>query len=113
MKPCLYLLKQGVRRNLNPKTKVLFVVVDSDRSKTYPLNFLCVFPLSQSLFSGRSVFRKLYGEDAFALAKKLLIKSLAKERDSEIKTEIRSRLKKLNLKTVVQSKSRLCLSQTE
>jgi hypothetical protein len=110
MKPCLYLLKREVRGNLeNPKTKVLFVVVDSDRSMTYPLNFLCVFPLSQGLCSGRSAFRKLFGDDAFPLAKKLLIKALAKESDSEIKTEIRSRLKQLNLKTAVQSKMPIVL----
>ncbi len=105
MNPHLYLLKREVGRNLeNPKIEVLFVVVDSHISKTYPLNFICVLPLSQRLYSGHSAFRKLFGDDTIPLAKKLLTKALAKESDSEIKTEIRKRLKQLNLKTVVQSK---------
>jgi hypothetical protein len=105
MKPRLYFLKREVGRSVeNPKTEVLFVVVDSDISKTYPLNFVCVFPLSQGLCSGHSAFRKLFGEDTIPLAKKLLNKALAREHDSEIKTEIRKRLKQLNLKAVVQSK---------
>jgi hypothetical protein len=105
MKPLLYLLKREVGRSLeNPKIEVLFVVVDSDISKTYPLNFICVLPLSQRLYSSHSAFRKLFGDDTIPLAKKLLTKALAKESDSEIKTEIRKRLKHLNLKTVVQSK---------
>ena len=105
MKPRLYLLKREVGRSVeNPKTEVLFVVVDSDISKTYPLNFVCVFPSSQRLYSGHSIFRKLFREDTLPLAKKLLTKALAKESDSETQTEIRKRLKQLNLKIVVQSK---------
>jgi hypothetical protein len=110
MKPRLYLLKREIGRHLeNPKIEVLFVVVDSDISKTYPLNFICVFPLSQRLCSDHSAFRKLFGDDTIPLAKKLLTKALAKESDSEIKTEIRERLKQLNLKTVVQSKQPILL----
>jgi hypothetical protein len=63
-----------------------------------------VFPSSQGLCSGHSAFRKLFGEDALPLARKLLTKSLKKESDSETKTEIRKRLNQLNLKIVVQSK---------
>lgn len=104
MNPRLYLLKRKVGRSLeNPKSEVLFVVVDSDKSKIYPLNFLCMFPLSQGLCRGHSAFRKLFGEDSIALAKKLLSKALRKESDPEIKTEIRKRMKHLNFKTIVQS----------
>jgi hypothetical protein len=105
MKPRLYLFKREVGRSVeNPKTEVLFVVVDSDISKTYPLNFVCVFPSSQGLYKGHSAFRKLFGEDTLPLAKKLLTKALTKESDSDTQTEIRKRLKQLNFKIVVQSK---------
>ena len=108
MKPRLYLLKREVGRRVeNPKTEVLFVVVDSDISKTYPLNFVCVFPSAQGVYSGHSAFRKLFGEESLPLAKKLLTKALTKESDSETQTEIRKRLKQLNLKIVVQSKLRI------
>ena len=106
MKPRLYLLKRELGRRLDyPKTEVLFIVVDSEISKSYPLNFVCKFPLFQGLCSGHSAFRKIFGENTIPLAKKLLIKALARESDSEFKKEIRKRLKQLNLKTVVQSNS--------
>ncbi len=99
MKPSLRLFKRNVGGTIeNPKTEVLFVVVDSQISKTYPLNFVCMLPLPQGLCSGHSAFRKLFGEDSIPLAKRLLSKALAKESDSEIKTEIGKRLKLLNPK---------------
>jgi hypothetical protein len=109
MKPSLYLLKRDVGKSFEkPKKEVFFVVVDSDNSKDYPLNFVCVLPLSQGLFSGHSVFRKLFGEDSIPLAKKLLSKALAKERDFEIKTEIGKRIKLLTPKLAVKAKCQLC-----
>jgi hypothetical protein len=111
MNPRLYLLKRDVGRNLeNPKTEVLFVVVDSDIPKTYPLNFVCVLPLSQGLCSGQSAFRKLFGKESIPLAKKLLSKALSKESDSEIKIEIRKRLKQLNLQTTPKAKLPILLN---
>ena len=105
MKPRLYLLKREVGRSVeNPKTEVLFVVIDSDISKNYPLNFVCVLPLSEGLWGGHSAFRKLFGEESIPLAKRLLSKALIKESDSEIKTEIGRRLKLLNPKTTLLSK---------
>ena len=110
MNPRLYLLKRKVGRRLeNSKTKVLFVVVDSDKSKKYPLNFICMFPLSMGLCRGHSAFRKLFGEDSVTLAKNLLSKALSKERDPEIKTEIRNRMKQLHLRTVIQSEMPILL----
>jgi hypothetical protein len=105
MKPSLYLLKREIGKTLeNPKTEILFVVVDSDKSKAYPLNFVCVLPLSQGLCSGHSAYSKLFGQDSIPLAKKLLSKAFAKESDLEIKTEIGKRLKLLNPKTAVKTK---------
>ena len=97
MKPSLRLFKRDAGGTIeNPKTEVLLVVVDSNISKPYPLNFVCMFPLPHGLCRGHSAFRKLFGEDSIPLAKKLLTKALAKERDLEIKTEIGKRLKLLN-----------------
>ena len=96
MKPSLRFFKRDVGGTIeNRKTKVLFVVVDSAICKAYPLNFVCMLPLPHGLCSGHSAFRKLFGEDSMPLAKKLLSKALAKESDSEIKTEIGKRLKLL------------------
>jgi hypothetical protein len=100
MKPRLILFKKEVGRLDNPKTEVHFVVIDSDLSKEYPMNFVCVLPLSQSLHSGHSTFRKLFGEESIPLAKKLLSKALSKESDYEIKTEIGKRLQLLKPSSV-------------
>ena len=99
MKPRLYLLKREIGRAIeNPKTKVHFVVVDSDTSKDYPLNFICVLPRIQGLVNGHSVFGKIFGEDSVPLAKRLLSKALTQERDFEIKAEVERRLKMFSQK---------------
>ena len=100
MKPHLILFKKEVGRLDYPKTEVHFVVVDSDKSKEYPMNFVCVLPLSQSLHCGHSTFRKMFGEESIPLAKKLLSKALSKESDYEIKTEIGKRLQLLKQNSV-------------
>lgn len=99
-KPRLILLRREVGRLDYPKTEVHFVVIDSDLSKEYPLNFVCVLPLSQALHSRHSTFRKLFGKESIPLAKKLLSKALSKETDSEIKTEIGRRLQLLKRSNV-------------
>ena len=99
MKPCLYLLKREIGRTIeNPKTKVHFVVVDSDTSKDYPLNFICVLPQIQGLLNRQSTFSKIFGEDSVPLAKKLLSKALTQERDLDVKMEVERRLKMFNQK---------------
>jgi len=107
MKPSLLLFKREIGRCENPKIEVDFAVVDFDVRKAYPANFVCVLPTSQSLFSGRSIFSRLFGEDSVPVAKKLLSRALAKESDYETKSEIGKRLKHLNPKTVVEAKCRL------
>ncbi len=102
------MLKRDTGRSVeNRKTEVLFVVVDSDISKSYPANFVCVLPLSQGL-CGNSIFSKLFGEDSLILARKLLSKALIKESDLEIRTAIGKRLKLLNPKIVVKARCRVC-----
>ena len=99
MKPNLYFLKKEIGRTIeNQKTEVHFVVVDSDTSKDYPLNFICVLPQIQGLIKGRSTFGKIFGEESIPLAKRLLSKALIKERDFEIKVEVEKRLKMFNQK---------------
>ena len=102
------MLKRDMGRSVESrKTEVLFVVVDSDISKSYPANFVCVLPLAQGL-CGHSIFSKMFGEDSFSLARKLLSKALVKEGDSEIRTAIGKRLKLLDPKIVVKARCRVC-----
>jgi hypothetical protein len=94
MKPSLYLFKRDIGRTIeNPKTIVHFVVVDSETSKDYPLNFLCVLPNVQGLVSGHTIYSRIFGEESIPLAKRLLAKALKKESDLEIKSQVGQRLK--------------------
>ena len=93
MKPRLYLFKQAVGRTIeNPKTEVHCVIVDSDSSKKYPLNFVCVLPQGKGIVNRRTSFRRIFGEASVPLTRKLLSKALTKESDLEIKAEVGKRL---------------------
>ena len=94
-KPSLYVFKKDVGKRIeNPKTEVHFVIVDTENNKDYPLNFVCVLP--KCLINTRSAFRKIFGEENIPIAKRLLSNALRKESDSEIKSEIRKRLKMIH-----------------
>ena len=97
MRPSLYLLKkQNGRTEVTMKTEVQVVVVDLDRSKEYPLNFVCVLPQTViSLGKHSNIFGKIFGTSSLAVAKKLLQGALKREKDAEIRSELTKRLKVL------------------
>ena len=76
-----------------------FAVVDLDKAKKYPLNFVCILP-SQLNHEGKglSVFVKVFGDKSIEVAQKLLLDALEHERDAEVKGEIERRLKLLEPK---------------
>jgi hypothetical protein len=111
MKPSLYLFKKDISRTIeksrtieNPRTQVHFVIVDSDTSKDYPLNFVCVLPQGKGVVNRHTIFRRIFGEESVPLARKLLSKALTKESDLEIKTEVGKRLKTIAQKNIAKSK---------
>src|SRR5665647_1240567 len=97
MRPRLYLLKkQNGRTEVTMNTEVQVVVVDLDRSKDYPLNFVCVFPqTATSLGKQSNIFSKIFGTSSLEVARKLLHRALKREKDTEIKKELTKRLKAL------------------
>jgi hypothetical protein len=91
----LYIIKNGSQQ-IN---RIQLVVVDLDKSKHYPLNFVCVLPRYFRILEKRSSkFAKLFGEKSLSMAKKLLVDARGNEDDPEIKTVINKRLKDLDLK---------------
>ena len=91
----IYAIKNPSQRT-NP---VQLVVVDLDRSKRYPLNFVCVLPRYFRILEKRSSkFAKLFGEKSHALAKKLLVDAWHSEDDPEIKLVINKRIKDIDAK---------------
>jgi len=97
MRPSLYLLKkQNGRTEVTKNTEVQVVVVDLDRSIDYPLNFVCVLP--QAVISpGKhiNIFCKIFGTSSLEVARTLLKRALKREKDAEIREELKKRLKVL------------------
>jgi hypothetical protein len=91
----LYAIKNGSHQS----DRVQLVVVDLDKSKRYPLNFVCVLPRYFRILEKRSSkFAKLFGEKSLCLAKKLLVDASHSEDDPEIKTVINKRIKAIDSK---------------
>jgi hypothetical protein len=76
-----------------------FAVVDLDKCKNYPLNFVCMLP-TKIIADGKSpsVFLQIFGDKSVEQARALLTGALETESDSEVKAEIERRLKLLEAK---------------
>src|SRR4030066_514033 len=78
-----------------------FAVVDSDKSKSSPSNFICMLPSQISVDQKKNnVLCKIFGDKSEEQAKTLLTHALQNENDMDIKNEIERRLKLLDPKTV-------------
>ena len=109
MNPKLYIFKRDDVRDYSTRNHIHFAVVDVEKSKNYPLNFICVLPQQMSVMVKQSsAFAKIFGDTSLQMAKKLLTEALETEDDSEIKTEIGKRLKLLEPKQPIQIKCRVC-----
>ena len=76
------------------QTVVHLVVVDPEKGKKYPDNFVCVLPAQFGFPS--VVFEKLYGDKSRDAAKEFLTEALEREVDSEVRAEIQRRIKALD-----------------
>ena len=91
----LYAIKNGSQQF----DRIQLVVVDLDKSKRYPLNFVCVLPRYFRILEKRSSkFANLFGEKSLCMAKKLLVDAWRSEDDPEIKTVITKRIKAIDSK---------------
>ena len=91
------------------KTQYRFAVIDLDKSKQYPQNFVCMLPKSIKLKSKpTNIFEKLFGNESIDIAKHLLEKALRSRPDSEKAKAIRERLKLLSPKKKKVSKCQSC-----
>jgi hypothetical protein len=91
----LYAIKSGTQQIRS----IQLVVVDLDKSKRYPLNFVCVLPRYFRVLEKRSSkFAKLFGEKSIITAKKLLIDAMQNEDDPEITAIINKRIKDIDSK---------------
>ena len=107
MNPQLYIVKVKNAKDYSARRAIRFAVVDSDTTKTYPANFICMLPQHVSAAAeDSSVFAKTFGDSRVELAKKLLAAALKTEDDSEVKAEIKERLKMFEPKPIWQPRNR-------
>ena len=86
----------------DPRNRIYFVVVNLDKAKKYPANFVCVLPTPKSsIVKPSTEFSRVFGKDSPKLAKKLLKDALEDEDDAEIRIEIEKRLKLLESDRVI------------
>ena len=91
------------------KTQYRFAVIDLDKSKQYPQNFVCMLPKSIKLKSKpTNIFEKRFRNESIDIAKNLLEKALRSRPDSEKAKAIRERLKLLIPKKKKVSKCQSC-----
>jgi hypothetical protein len=101
--------KEIVHYNTRTKTKYLFSVIDLDKSKKYPQNFVSVLPRNiNAIVKPSNIFEKIFGNKSLEMAKQLLEKALKTRPDTETTLAIRGRLKLLNPKLNNQSKCQKC-----
>jgi hypothetical protein len=87
----------AIKNGNQPVERVQLVVVDLDKGKRYPLNFVCVLPRYFRVLEKRSSkFAKLFGEKSHFIAKKLLVEAFHKEDDPEIRQVINKRIKAID-----------------
>ena len=95
----LYAVKRG-----NPRlgSCVQLVVVDLDKGKRYPLNFVCVLPQYLRLLEKRSSnFAKIFGKKSLPVAKDLLVEAKHREEDPDIQKVISKRIKAIDSEKTV------------
>ena len=87
----LLAIKKG---NQNLDSCIQLVVVDLDKSKHYPLNFVCVLPKYLRILEKRtSSFAKIFGGKSVHVAKNLLVEAKDEEENPEIIKVIDRRIK--------------------
>ncbi len=78
--------------------KYRFAVIDQNKIKGYPANFVCVLP-KRIFDSGKplSEFAKIFGQKSSELAIELLKDAIQQENDEKVKSELEKRLVALEL----------------
>lgn len=103
-----------ISKNYNSKSYlnnnfINFAVVDLDKSKNYPANFVCLLSrIINTKKSQQSKFSSLFGDESKLIAKQLLTHALKSEADLENRKAIRDRLKLLDPKPIIHANCQVC-----
>jgi len=109
MRVGLHLYKHDDAEDYSVGRRFRFAVVDLDKGKKYPLNFVCMLPTQLNpKGKGLCVFVNVFGDRSLEVAKGLLLDALEIESDAEVRAELGRRLKLLEAKPVYQKKCDGC-----
>jgi hypothetical protein len=99
MKLRLYISKNEELKDYSRGQYFRFAVIDLDKSKHYPANFVCMLPKKPTINdTPHNIFSKIYGKESLTVAKQLLKKALNSESDLEIKNALTERINMLEPK---------------
>ena len=108
MRFCLRITERPSDKEYSTNKKFNFSVIDLDKAEKYPMNFICKLPRLKAGFKDKSAFMTEFGSTSYELAQILLQNALKQEKTPEVRKEIRSRLKLLEPKPVVEKKCKKC-----
>lgn len=108
MKLGLYVCKFEAK-DYSVGSRFRFAVVDLEKTRGYPSNFVCMLPIQ---ISGKSKldssFMHIFGEKSIQQARALLAEGLKREDEPEVKAEIEKRLKLLEPEADIEIKCSGC-----
>jgi hypothetical protein len=109
MRVGLHLYRHDDAKDYSMGRRFRFAVVDLDKGKGYPLNFVCVLPMQLGPKGKElNVFVNVFGDRSLEVAKGLLLDALEIESDAEVRAELGRRLKLLEPKPVSQIECSAC-----
>ncbi len=108
MKLELHVSRKNSIRHFERSESLIFAIIDLDKSRSYPENFVCVLPHLHPTGKSDSAFYRIFGDQNLPLAKKLLNHALKTEDSPEIKTELQKRIDILDPKPAPQIPCRIC-----
>ena len=80
-----------------------FAVIDLDRSKNYPVNYVCMLPVQINPRGKKpSTFSTIFGDRSLNIATQLLASAFETFTDAEVKAEIERRLKAIEARDAKQ-----------
>jgi hypothetical protein len=105
----LYITKNTDLKDYQTGKYISVAVIDTDKSKQYPANFVCILPRNINPNTKTpNKFQKKYGNQSQEIIKKLLDQALKTADDQDIKKELLARLKILTPKPKNMVKCNVC-----
>lgn len=109
MKLELFVSKILLGSKYQPRGRYAFAVIDLDKAKKYPQNFVCVLPKEINVrLKNQNAFVKLFSKNSLNVAKDLLHSLLNSNKNPELEKEIKQRLRNLDYRTVLTFKCKNC-----